>query len=324
MVLQRRRDDLSGRRRVAVDQHHHRDLRRNRIAECRERLCGLRPATRGHDRPLGDEDTCDQLRLLDQPTAVGAQVEDDPLRAAVQLVFNRFAHFAMGARGEGGEGDDAELVAPEGPRHGGDDGLGDRRPRDLHSAGAQVRRLAGHDPQRHIGAGTALDQRCRRFGVDPREALPSDADDQFAGLQPGVRCRRGVEHAADQQSALARVDDDADSSEVRGRVEFTEFRRCQVVREAVVQAADQAGDRGVRERPAADRAVVIVGDPLDRFVDHPALTVLHERAAQEPRQVFRVPAEVQSRGEQDRQQRGQHGGERRSARGIARHRVGLA
>ena len=151
------------------------------------------------------------------------------------------------------------------------------------------------------------------------QAAAADADDQFARLQASPRGRRGVEHPRDQQSPPSGLDDDADPREVRRTREFAEFRRGQVVREAVVQARDDARDRGVAELARGDRAVVVVDDALDRFVDHGPLRRLDERAPQERRQVFGVSAEVQPGRQQDRQQRGEDGRQRRSA-GGARHR----
>ncbi len=74
---------------------------------------------------------------------------------------------------------------------------------------------------------------------------------------------------------------------MRRRVEFAEFARGQVVREAVVEARDHARDRRVRELARGHRAVVVARDPFDRFVDDARLVVGDERVAQEPGQMLR-------------------------------------
>ncbi len=93
------------------------------------------PARGDDDRAAGQEDGGDQLRLFDQPAGVGAQVEHQPAACSrVQLVFDRFAHFAVGAGDELGERHHAELDAVHGACDRGHHRLGDRGAREGHGA----------------------------------------------------------------------------------------------------------------------------------------------------------------------------------------------
>ena len=70
---------------------------------------------RGDDHAAGDEDARDQLRLLDQPAAVAAQVEHDPAGAFVQHLFDRFARLPRGRPGvNGASATTPELLAVDG------------------------------------------------------------------------------------------------------------------------------------------------------------------------------------------------------------------
>ena len=92
------------------------------------------------------------------------------------------------------------------------------------------------DRELHVGARQPLDQRDRLFRREPVQRAAVDGDDHIPHRQPGARRRRGVEHVRDQQAAALGTDRHSDPGEVRRRVEFSEFARCQVVREAVAEA----------------------------------------------------------------------------------------
>ena len=123
VVLQGGRDDLRAeavlRSTSTTTGSRRRSRRRSRISVC---VGWVRPRVRD-DRALGNEDARDELCLLDQAAAVVAQVEHDPLRAGVQLVFDSLAHFGVRARTESGERHDAELDPVDGLRSRGDDRL---------------------------------------------------------------------------------------------------------------------------------------------------------------------------------------------------------
>src|SRR5207237_6876162 len=106
---------------------------------------------------------------------------------------------------------------------------------------------------------------------NPRERAPVDGDDDVARSQPGALGGGGIEHARDRQPAAARADADADAGEARRSVEALEFARGEVVREAVVEARDSACDRGAGEASLRYRAIVVVGDAVDRLVDNPGV-----------------------------------------------------
>ena len=169
-------------------------------------------------------------------------------RAGVQLVFDRFAHFGVRAGAEAGERHDAELDAVDGLGGGFDDRLGDDGAGDLDAvrrsrwSAAGGRRL---DPELDVGAGQASDQRGGGFGGEAVRAATVDGDDHVPGLQPGARRGRGVEDAHDQQPVIARraVWRRRRRCPVKcgGALNSRIFARGEVVREAVVEARDEAG-----------------------------------------------------------------------------------
>ena len=223
-------------------------------------------------------------------------------------MFHRFAYFDVRTRTEAGERDDAELDAVNGLGGRFDDRLGDDCACELDVTDPAATRVFGgqrFDPELDVGAGQPLDQRDGGFDGGAGELAPVDGDDQIAGLQPRAGGGRGVEDAHDQQPAVGdelRGDGHADAGEVRRGAEFAEFAGAEVVREAVVEALDETGERSVVELARGDRSVVVVRNALDRFVDDARLRARNERAAQETGQVFGVPAQPQAHDEQHGQQ----------------------
>jgi hypothetical protein len=235
----------------------------------------------------------------------------------VQLVFDGFAGFTVGARRERGERHDPELCSTNRLRRRCDDGLGDGRTGDLHGERDRATGAPFAHAQLDIGAGRSLDQGRGRIGGQAGERAPVDRHDQVARLEHRAGSRRGVEHTRDQQPPpqaekppVVGVNRDADAGEARRLVEFAIFLGREVVGEAVVEASDGARDRRVGERSLGDRAIVVAGNPADRFVDDPGRMVGYERAARERRQVFGVSAQPDAENQDDRQRHREYGDER--------------
>ena len=111
VVGESRGEDLRRRGGVAVDQHDHR-ARRQVAADRLVDGAALGPRTgRDDDLALGQEDARGQHRLLQQPAAVAAQVEDDALGAGCSTFLDRAPQEGVGALGEAEQGDVAELAA---------------------------------------------------------------------------------------------------------------------------------------------------------------------------------------------------------------------
>ncbi len=173
-----------------------------------QRVRRLGAPARGDDRALGNEDARDQLRLLDQPAAVVAQVEHDPARAHVQLVFDGFAHFGVRAGAEGGERDDAELDAVDRPRR--------RRPRRARRSWRGVIFSVRVTPCFACpcgGASTAsatsvpggpLISATAASASRPSSLRPLTARIRSPACRPGASGRRGVEHAGDAKAPAVR------------------------------------------------------------------------------------------------------------------------
>ena len=92
-----------------------------------------------------------------------------------------------------------------------------------------------------------------------------------------------------------------------GSLEAVVFRGGQVVREAVAETRHGARDRGVRELRFAQRAVVLIHHPPQRFVDDARVVIRDECAARKARQVFGVAPQPDACDQQHREHQRQDG-----------------
>src|SRR5260370_10895119 len=117
MVLQRAGDDLGGRGRAAIDEHHQRQAARQITVRLRlEAAIVLRAAAADRDDlALVEEIVADGDRLVEQPARIVAQVEDDAgelvAGLALQRLYGAFEPVA-GALAEIGDSDIADVAPP--------------------------------------------------------------------------------------------------------------------------------------------------------------------------------------------------------------------
>ena len=87
--------------------------------------------------------------------------------------------------------------------------------------------------------------------------------------------------------------------------------------EAVVERVDGRPEARVEQLVAVDVAVVVLPDDVERLLVQAPVGVAHERAADEPGQGVRMPAQPDARDQEDGEQGGEDEGGR--ARDAAQH-----
>jgi hypothetical protein len=306
-VLQCARDDLRRRRRPPVHEDDHRHTGRDRVAVGLEHVAGPRASVGDHDRALGDEHARGLDRLVEEATAVAAQVEHDRLRPLAHALGDHAMELVAGALGEVRQahvGDGRAARVGGAGRH--------RRHVDLGTGDApRLAPPARDEGQRDLGAGLALDETGGKARRAPRQRAPVDRHDDIAAAEPGLlggRMRVDVEHA---QPPPFGGDGDADAGEpALGRaLERGELLGVEVVREPVVERAHGARQRAVDEVAARDGPVVVALDDVQALVER-LLVGVDEEVAQRPGQGAGMAAEPEAHDQRDRHQRAEDGDER--------------
>ena len=190
MVLQRAGDDLRGRGRAAVDQHHDRRAIEHVTRRGLEFHLGIRHAALGvDDQPLVEEGVAHADGGIEHAARIVAQIEHQPPELALVLRLQFPDDVGQPLVGAGLELGDAHITktgVEHTALHALD--LDDRaRQRDLDRLGGAFAR----NGERDVGAGLAAHE---THGLGERHALHRlvvEANDEVTGLD-ATACRRGV------------------------------------------------------------------------------------------------------------------------------------
>ncbi len=310
VVLQRAGDDLRGRRRIGVGQHHHRDLLEQRrqilqriVLDRRQPVIvevglvdplgvGHLAIGRDHGHVLGQEGRRHADRALQHAAAVVAQVQHQALHVRILLrqLGQAPAQIGHGALLEAGQADPADGRID----HLGLDRLhADLGARDRHREGAFF--ALAVDRQRDLGAGLAAHALDRLFERQPAHRLVVDAGDQVAGLDAGAEGGRVLDRVDDLDQSLFLRDLDAQAGKTAARafLQFLEILGVQI-RRMRVEAGHHALDGFGQQLLVVDRLDVLALD-LPEYVRHQPQLLQGQR----PRGVLRGRGQLQ---------RGEHAG----------------
>jgi hypothetical protein len=170
-----------------------------RIAGRVERPRALGAAVGGDDHAVRDEDARDQDCLRQQPAAVAAQVEHQPLGPLRVEPLDLLAELAVRAGKESDETHVPELLAADLL-----DPAGHLRDIDLAPGHGHVAALplAALDRQRHLGPGRAANLVGDGVGILAGDGLAVHSGDHFARLDPGFPSGRVLVDRGDPQALI--------------------------------------------------------------------------------------------------------------------------
>ena len=211
VILQRAGDDLRGRGRAAVDQHHQRQLAGDVARLGVEALGVVRPPRLGRDDLALVEEIVRHLDgLVEKPTRIVAQVEDDALEPGADL-FPDLLHRVLDAvrrlLAERGDADVADLAF----------GLPAHRLDLDHRAGQRhVERIApgAADGQHDVGVDGAAHPLDRLVQGHALHRLVVERDDEVARLDAGAEGRRVVDRRTPLDEAVLHRALDAEPAEL--------------------------------------------------------------------------------------------------------------
>ncbi len=296
VILNPSGEDLGRRRGAAVDQDDHRFGNRRVAAVGGVGLGGILGASARDDdrRALRQELVGDVDGLIQQPAAVVAQVEEQPLHPLRLELGERFLHLARGRAREVADRD----VPGLGRNH---VGIAHRRLRDLGAGDSELQRLletGAQDRDAHLGPFGSLEARDRFVDRQLVGGLVLDTLDDVAGADPQPGGGRAVDRCDDGQAAIAHSDENSQSVETR--LLLFAHRRVGGRRQKAgvrIEGPQHAVDRGVDQVAEVDLSPVARARRLEQLGVEPEIAARVLPESEQP-----VPGQPADHGREEEQQ----------------------